>query len=222
MPKTISTSRQAAIHAQPSAPPLAAAETGSRVLFRGYEGLRENLGRTITSAVPDANARLGLLADPANPGQFFNVVVGPRSCRISTSTRCRMRQSRRRHGALPAFNSINRSISIFQGRIDANLSPASQFFVRDTIDDADQRLPLDYPQFPGAFVSRNQYVTAELKQATPELAATYRAATAARASARMSRPTRRCRHSCRDASSSATSTSAGCSDSARRAPPICG
>jgi hypothetical protein len=62
-----------------------------------------------------------------------------------------------------------------QGRIDYNLSPGSQFFARYTLDDADQRLPLDYPQFPRAFLSRNQFFTAELKQAySSNLLATYR------------------------------------------------
>ncbi len=42
--------------------------------FAGYEGLRENLGRTITSAVPDANARRGL------PGQVA-VTLGYASSR---------------------------------------------------------------------------------------------------------------------------------------------
>src|SRR5206468_1601286 len=31
--------------------------------FTGYEGLRENLGKTITSFVPDENARRGILPD---------------------------------------------------------------------------------------------------------------------------------------------------------------
>ena len=62
-----------------------------------------------------------------------------------------------------------------RGRNDANLSPTTQFFTRYTLDDADQRLPLDYPQFPRAFRSRNQYATAELKQTyTSSLLGTYR------------------------------------------------
>ncbi len=45
--------------------------------FAGYEALRENLGRTITSTVPDENARLGLIPDPANPNALLNVGVNP-------------------------------------------------------------------------------------------------------------------------------------------------
>ena len=76
-----------------------------------------------------------------------------------------------------ASSSISASINISsRAASTANLSSASQFFVRYTIDDADQRLPLDYPQFPRAFVSRNQFVTTELKQAyTSNWLATYRA-----------------------------------------------
>ena len=47
--------------------------------FLGYEGLRENLGRTITSSVPDANARQGLLPDPAVPGRSSTWASTPRS-----------------------------------------------------------------------------------------------------------------------------------------------
>ena len=144
--------------------------------FVGYEGLRENLGRTITSSVPDANARLGLLPDPANPGQFLNVGVNaavapylnaypvPNGTRLGDGT------------ALYSFQFDQRIDQNFlQGRVDYNLSPGSQLFARYTLDDADQRLPLDYPQFPRAFLSRNQFFTAELKQAySSNLLATYR------------------------------------------------
>ena len=134
--------------------------------FVGYEGLRENLGRTITSAVPDLNARRGLLPDTANPGQFLNVGVTaavapyinaypePNGASLSDGT------------ALHSFQFDQKIDQNFlQGRVDYNLSRSSQFFARYTIDDADQRLPTDYPQFPRSFVSRNQFLTAELKQA---------------------------------------------------------
>jgi hypothetical protein len=134
--------------------------------FVGYEGLRENLGRTITSAVPDLNARRGLLPDTANPGQFLNVGVNaavvpyinaypePNGASLNDGT------------ALHSFQFDQKIDQNFlQGRVDYNLSRSSQFFARYTIDDADQRLPTDYPQFPRSFVSRNQFLTAELKQA---------------------------------------------------------
>ena len=52
-----------------------------------------------------------------------------------------------------------------QGRIDYNVAPGAQLFARYTFDDASQRLPLDYPQFPRDFVSRNQFFTGEYRQA---------------------------------------------------------
>ena len=38
-------------------------------VFGDYEGIRQSLGTTVSSGVPSANARLGILADPNNPGQ---------------------------------------------------------------------------------------------------------------------------------------------------------
>ena len=65
--------------------------------------------------------------------------------------------------------------NFFQGRVDYNLSPTSQLFARYTVDDADQRLPTDYPQFPRTFISNNQFFTTELKQVyTTNVLGTYR------------------------------------------------
>jgi hypothetical protein len=144
--------------------------------FAGYEGLRENLGRTLTSAVPDLNARQGLLPDTANPGQLLNVGVqaavtpyvnaypAPNGANLGDGT------------ALHSFQFDQRIDQNFlQGRVDYNLSPSSQLFARYTLDDADQRLPTDYPQFPRTFVSRNQFFTTELKQTyTSNFLGTYR------------------------------------------------
>ena len=144
--------------------------------FAGYEGLRENLGRTITSSVPDANARLGMLADPARPGEFVNVGVNPAVAPYVNAYPAPNGANLGDGTALYSFQFDQRiDQDFFQGRIDANLSAASQFFARYTLDDADQRLPLDYPQFPRAFLSRNQYATAELKQTyTANVLGTYR------------------------------------------------
>ncbi len=144
--------------------------------FLGYEGLRENLGRTITSAVPDANARRGLLPDPATPGQFINVGVNAAVAPYLNEYPVPNGASLGDGTALHSFQ-FDQTIdqNFLQGRVDYNLSPGSQFFARYTLDDVDQRLPLDYPQFPRAFVSRNQFFTAELKQAlSSNLLATFR------------------------------------------------
>jgi hypothetical protein len=142
--------------------------------FAGYEGLRENLGRTITSAVPDANARQGLL--PIG-GQLVHVGVHPQVSPYLNAYPQPNGASLGGGTALHRFQFDQRIDQNFlQGRIDANLSPTSQFFARYTLDDADQQLPTDYPQFPRSFISRNQYLTAELKQVyTSNLLGTYRA-----------------------------------------------
>ena len=144
--------------------------------FVGYEGLRENLGRTLTSAVPDLNARQGLLPDAANPGQFLNVGVNAAAAPYLNAYPAPNGANLGDGTALHSFLFDQRVDQNFlQGRVDYNLTPSSQWFARYTIDDADQRLPTDYPQFPRTFVSRNQFFTTELKQAyTTNFLGTYR------------------------------------------------
>jgi len=144
--------------------------------FAGYEALRENLGRTITSTVPDDNARIGLLPDPANTATFLNVGVNPD---VAPYLAEYPRANGRALGdgtALYSFQFDQQLDQQFgQGRIDYNVGPGSQVFGRYTIDDAQQYLPTDYPQFPRYFVSRNQFFTGEYKQAISDRTlATYR------------------------------------------------
>ena len=135
--------------------------------FAGYEGLREKLGRTISSFVPDDNARQGLLPNPAAPGQLINIGVNP-------AVQPYLNEFPRANGAsagggiagytFPFTQRLNQDY--LQGRIDFNATPAHQFFARYTFDDADQQLPTDYPQFPRAFISRNQFFTGEWRAST--------------------------------------------------------
>jgi hypothetical protein len=137
--------------------------------FVGYEGLRENLGRTITSSVPDENARRGLLPDAANPGQFLNVGVNAQVAPYLNEYPMPNGSNLGDGTALYNFQFDQTLDQDFvQGRIDYTLRPGAQLFARYTLDDADQRLPTDYPQFPRAFVSRNQFFTAEYRQAASE------------------------------------------------------
>ena len=132
--------------------------------FAGYEALKENLGRTITSTVPDENARRGFLPDPANPGALLNVGV-------SAGVAPYLAEYPRPNGdvlgdgtALYTFQFNQRLDQHFgQGRLDYNLGRGSQIFARYTIDDAAQYLPTDYPQFPRYFVSLNQFFTGEYR-----------------------------------------------------------
>ena len=133
--------------------------------FAGYEGLQEKLGRTIATFVPDAAARGGRLPDPSAPGQFVDVGVSP-------AVRPYLEEF-----PMPNGPSVGGGIAEFtfpfdqrlsqhyaQGRLDYNASSRDQYFGRYTFDDAEQELPTDFPQFPRAFLSRNQFFTGEWRR----------------------------------------------------------
>ncbi len=130
--------------------------------FAGYEGLREKLGRTVSTFVPDDNARQGLLPNPLVPGGLLNVGVNPAVAPYLNEYPRANGPSSGGGIAEYTFGFDQRlNQDYLQGRIDYNLSPAQQLFARYTFDDADQELPTDYPQFPRAFRSRNQFFTGE-------------------------------------------------------------
>jgi hypothetical protein len=126
--------------------------------FTGYEGLRETLGRTIVTTVPDDNARLGIL--PAGPVD------------IHPGTRPYLEEFPRANGELlggglarftfPFDQRLDQDFA--QVRLDAVPADGAQLFARYTFDDTNQRLPTDFPQFPRTFISRNQFLTAEYRQ----------------------------------------------------------
>ena len=58
--------------------------------------------------------------------------------------------------------------SYLTGRYDHNFGANHQVFGRYTFDDAEQRLPTDYPQFPRDFISRNQFFTGEYRHVLSE------------------------------------------------------
>ena len=124
--------------------------------FFGYESLRENLGQTIRTVVPDVNARNGIL--PTGGNVAVNSDVRPYLDEFPLPNGANL------GGGLAEYNfGFNRQITqhFLQGRIDHNWNNQNQFFARYTFDDADQHLPTDFPQFPRAFRSRNQFFTAE-------------------------------------------------------------
>lgn len=133
--------------------------------FFGYESLRERLGKTVSTIVPDENARQGILPNPNAPGQTITVSVNP-------AVQPYLNEYPRPNGAnlgggLAAYTfGFNQQIDqhFLQGRFDHNFNPSHQLFARYTFDDAEQQLPTDYPQFPRSFLSRNQFVTAEYRQ----------------------------------------------------------
>ena len=125
--------------------------------FVGYEGLFENLGRTIVTTVPDDNARLGIL--PTGP-VAINPAVLPYLLEFPAANGPSLGGGLAQHRF--GFDQ-QLDQNFFQGRFDAVPSAGAQFFVRYTLDDAEQALPTEYPQFPRAFVSRNQFLTAEYR-----------------------------------------------------------
>ncbi len=131
--------------------------------FGGYEALLENLGRTVVTTVPDDNARLGIVGGvtiPINPAVVPFLNEFPRANGETLG------------GGLARYTfPFDQKLTqhFLQGRIDAVFANGSQFFTRYTFDDAEQRLPTDFPQFPRSFISTNQYLTAEYRQSLSAL-----------------------------------------------------
>jgi hypothetical protein len=124
--------------------------------FFGYESLRENLGQTIRTVVPDINARNGIL--PTGGNVTVHSAVKPYLEEFPLPNGASL------GGGLAEYAfGFNRQIAqhFLQGRVDRNWNNQHQFFARYTFDDADQQLPTDFPQFPRSFRSRNQFFTAE-------------------------------------------------------------
>jgi hypothetical protein len=130
--------------------------------FFGYEALRERLGRTISTFVPDDNARRGILPGPA--GGTISVAINP-IIRPYLEEFPRANRPARRGQApfAPFVFGFNQTIDedFLQARIDHSFEARNQLFGRYTFDDAEQRLPTDFPQFPRSFLSRNQFFTAQ-------------------------------------------------------------
>jgi hypothetical protein len=127
--------------------------------FVGYEGLREHLGRTIVTTVPDDNARLGIL-----PGGTVTVdsQVQPFLNEFPRANGENLGGGLARY-TFPFAQKLDERF--VQARVDAVPRPGAQLFARYTFDDANQTLPTDYPQVPRAFVSQNHFTTVEYRQA---------------------------------------------------------
>lgn len=128
--------------------------------FGGYEALLENLGRTIVTTVPDDNARLGIL--PGVAPIAINAAVLPFLNEFPRANGDNLGGGLARY-TFPFDQTLRQHF--LQGRVDAVFANGAQMFARYTFDDAEQRLPTDFPQFPRSFISRNQFATAEYRQA---------------------------------------------------------
>ena len=126
--------------------------------FLGYEGLIERLGRTISTVVPDDNARLGNLPSGAVP---INPAVQPYLDEFPRANGPSLGQGLAEY-TFPFNQTLDQHF--VQGRIDYNPTVSRQFFGRYTLDDTNQFLPTDYPQFPREFFSRNQFFTGEYRE----------------------------------------------------------
>jgi hypothetical protein len=132
--------------------------TNRAFFFVGYEALIERLGKTISTVVPDDNARMGILPS-GNVG--VNPAVAPYLSEFPRANGPLLGQG------LAVYNfPFNQTLDqhFAQGRVDYNFSPNRQLFGRYTFDDTNQFLPTDYPQFPREFLSRNQFFTSEYRQ----------------------------------------------------------
>ena len=126
--------------------------------FLGYEALIEGLGRTISTVVPDDNARLGLL--PSGP-VAINPAVAPYLAEYPRANGPALGQGLATYN-FPFNQELDQHFA--QGRVDYNLGAGNGLFARYTLDDTDQFLPTDYPQFPRNFISRNQFFTGEYRR----------------------------------------------------------
>jgi hypothetical protein len=131
-------------------------QTDRLFFFAGYEALREKLGRTISTVVPDDATRN--TAD-VHPAVLPYLLEYPRSNPAEHGLPFG-------DGTAPFTFPFNQRLDqdFLQGRIDYNLGASHQFFGRYTFDDAHQFLPTDYPQFPRSFLSRNQFFTGEYRR----------------------------------------------------------
>ncbi|MGH9848054.1 MAG: carboxypeptidase regulatory-like domain-containing protein, partial [Blastocatellia bacterium] len=123
--------------------------------FGNYEALRERLGRTILSFVPDNNARQGILPSgnvTVSPviRPYLDAIPLPNGPSIGG-------------GLAQYFFGFSQRLNedFFQARVDHTLNDKNLLFVRHTFDDGDNFQPTDYPQFPRTFLSRNQFTTIE-------------------------------------------------------------
>ena len=132
-------------------------ETNRAFFFFGYEALVERLGRTVSTVVPDDNARLGILPSGV---VGVNPAVAPYLDEYPRANGDNLGQGLAVYN-FPFDQRLDQSF--VQGRVDYN-TDSRQFFARYTFDNTTQYLPTDYPQFPRTFFSRNQFFTGEYRE----------------------------------------------------------
>ncbi|MEO7275257.1 MAG: TonB-dependent receptor [Vicinamibacterales bacterium] len=126
--------------------------------FLNYEALIERLGRTVSTVVPDDNARLGILPTGV---VGVNPAIAPFLAEFPRANGPLLGQGLAVYN-FPFAQTLDQQF--VQGRFDLNAGSNHQLFARYTLDDTNQYLPTDYPQFPREFLSRNQFFTGEHRQ----------------------------------------------------------
>ena len=126
--------------------------------FLGYEALVERLGKTVSTVVPDDNARNGLLPSGQVP---VSPEVAPYLAEYPRANGPSLGQGLASY-TFPFDQHVDEHFA--QGRLDYSFGGGTQLFARYTFDDTDQFLPTDYPQFPRNFISRNQFFTTEYRR----------------------------------------------------------
>ena len=126
--------------------------------FLGYEALVERLGKTVSTVVPDDNARNGLLPSGQVP---VSPQVAPYLAEYPRANGPSLGQGLASY-TFPFDQRVDEHFA--QGRLDYSFGGGTQLFARYTFDDTDQFLPTDYPQFPRNFISRNQFFTTEYRR----------------------------------------------------------
>lgn len=137
--------------------------------FGGAEWLRERLGKSIPTTVPDLDAREGrvegqVVAIPPAVKPFLDLFPRP--------------NGRTLRGGLAELTfpfSQDTDEGFYQARVDHNFSDKDSLFTRYTFDSAQRLLPLSFPRFANSQESGNQFLTIEERRIfTPHLLNTFR------------------------------------------------
>jgi len=121
--------------------------------FGGYERLQEDLGITLTTTVPSAAARAGVVSPIVRP--YLDLYPLPNGQELGGGIA----------QFLYVFNRPTRE-NFGQGRVDMQISGNQSVFVRETVDTAHQLLPagaVSFPQFQTDSTSDNRFLTVEDK-----------------------------------------------------------
>ncbi|MBI4749750.1 MAG: TonB-dependent receptor [Acidobacteria bacterium] len=126
--------------------------------FANFEALRERKGITRIAIVPDASARMGILPG-ANP-----ISIDPRAVPI-LDLYPQANGTQLSRGTAEFIGTTNRfsDANFLTSRFDINLSDRDSLFGTYTIEDSQQLLPRNFPEFPNLSDNRKHYLTLEEK-----------------------------------------------------------